>query len=73
MKPNTFMLWQFDMKQDLSKEIQKALDYYKQKNGNPPSIIMLNPKWKEVKLPEDMNVVVKSYRPVLSNLMLLGE
>lgn len=73
MKPNTYMLWQFDVKNELSKEIEKALEHYKKKFGNPPSIVLLNPKWEETKLPENMTIVVKSYRPVLANLMWIGE
>jgi len=73
MKSTDYMLWQFNPKNDIVKEVEKAVEYYKQKYGNPPSILMVNPEWKEVKIPDEMNLVLKVYRPVLSNLMWIGE
>ncbi len=66
------MLWQLNPKQDLSKEIKIALDYYMKKHGQPPTIVLLNPEHQGIKLPDDMKIVVKAYRPVLANLMWVG-
>lgn len=72
MKPDTYMLWQLNST-ELPKEVKKAIEHYRNKYGNPPSVLLLNPQWKESELPDDLNIVIKAYRPILMNLVWIGE
>lgn len=68
MKSKTYMGWQFDVKADLSAEVQRAIDFYIHKHGNPPAIIEHSDKIESPKLP----VEFKGIR-IPNNILLLGE
>lgn len=69
MNKKLFMLWHYNSKNDLSNEVRKALEHYKQKYGNPPQIVLFNDK---VEIPElDVECQKKSF--VLANHILVGD
>ncbi len=72
MKPNTFMLWQFDEpKESVSKNLLGAKKYYVNKHGEIPNICYINPKELVEEHIED-GIVVKLSKLVQVHHLLLG-
>lgn len=72
MKPNTYMLWQFDFpKEQISKNILDAKKYYINKHGEIPNLCYMNPKELENEYIED-GITVKTMKEVQLNHLLMG-
>ena len=70
---NAGMLWfDNDPKTALAAKIEKAVDYYRQKYGRDPNLCLINPKALNGEKPEDGQITIRPYRPVLPGHLWIG-
>lgn len=68
---NYYLGWQL-MMTDVEQSIKDALERYYKKFGTPPQIVLVSDKLEEVKLPEELQLVVRVQR-VPKNILMIGE
>jgi hypothetical protein len=70
---NTGMLWfDNDPKTALAAKIERAVDYYRKKYGRVPNLCLINPGMVEKETPEQGEITVRPYRPVLPGHLWIG-
>lgn len=66
-----YMGWQLNMK-NVPGSLSDGLERYFSKYGRPPQILIeVSPKLENVVLPEGLNIVVRSERILLKNVILI--
>ena len=70
---NAGMLWfDNDPKTALAAKIEKAVDYYRHKYGRDPNLCLINPKALNGEKPEDGQITIRPYQPVLPGHLWIG-
>ena len=67
------MMWfDNDQQRTLAMKVKTAAEYYQKKYGRTPNLCMVNPSMIPEKMPEDINVSIRPYQPIVSGHLWIG-